>query len=604
MIDIKNIQNQLKQALRSPRALLWAGSLSAAFLVLLLAGPPGAARLPMLLTVLFWAYLGPRLDVFPPLLAILLVTAGRMPAFPGQAAGLWAMNLGFAGLTLRLLRPDALSAALSGLLWASMALLLPGLAPLAFLGLFGLTGLQREHDRKVFFPAAALLLGSLALVLVQNRLPEDLTRPVLPPTYEALLALGRGLLVPPRLWSLIPMAGLFELCQGHPQELKRWTRHFFILGGLLTLLFLPSETLAGMLPSLGIPVASILLTRWTFALPPVRRLYRTKLHPPSHPLHDNLWLTWINALLAAALIWLGWNLALELFRSGEPVSFSEARLFAGRGGSALALWIESFSAATDFAPGFWNRIVSGLFFLFSVGLLVRMLVRQLDASQPAIVAGLLFLAFPLLGVHLAAAGSAAISLWFFLLGFSALSLEEDHGAWLRGGMYLALAVCLQPVWFFPALGFFLGLFEIHRPRLRSAGTGFAIGLAAGLILLLLLPGDGWRVFLPSAMPDDLRIPGLSGMLFSLFPLFTALVLLAVVFGFRRRGLFWWTLALALIPALTVHLFGTDPAASLTPLAVFGIVAFVRAPAALDVRHPAAYQNVLTCQLLLWLSLLV
>lgn len=597
------LTQQAAWAVRTWRGRLWLGSMLLALIAVLGWGPPMEARVALLLALPLWGFWGAKAQVLPPLLALLLLAAARLPVFPEQAASLWAVLLGLSALTLRCTRDEFWASMGSGLLWAGMLWLQPGLAPLVVLGLLGLAGIREPHPRAVFFSGLGVFAALLTFWLLRDQLPPALTAPVQAETYTALWTGAQDLFLSGRLVWLIPWVGLFELAQGHPQDLRRGMRHFFILGGLLALLFLPVDVQAGLVPAVGLPVSAWMLTRWCFALPPLRRLYPSKLHPPLHPLPDQLWLTWINALLAAGLLWWGWNQGLAAMRSGEPVHALESLLAAEGLGQPVAVWLQTLLAENDWGPQFWNRVLSFSFAVLSVGMFCRVVARQTGAVA-AITGTVMMLAFPGWMLHLAGAGSGSLALWLFLLGYSAVQLEDQAIRWLRGGVCLGLACALMPVWVLPVAGLGIGTFELRRNRLPMIGAGFAAGLVIGAILWVISGATAHAALLLGlrAPPPEAHV-GLTWIgLLRGYPFVAFLTVALMVQGFRRRGPGWWALLLSLPPALLANRLSFDPSQAWIPLVLFSIFAFLRAPALLDIRHPRLYQHAVTCQLLLWLPL--
>jgi hypothetical protein len=582
---------------------MWPVAMVLAAVGLLLSGLPPVAKGLAVLSVAGWGVLGRRAGMLAPVLAVLLIAMGSVEAFPGQTALFGAMVLGQAGLILRIMRPGAWEAALSGVLWAGMAFCLPGLAPLAVLGLLALASMREQHARALAFTGWGVLLAGLVIVLVNDRVPVSLIRPVEPETYEALVALFRDLFVAESLWTVIPLVGLLDFAQGYPQDGRKIRRNLPVLGGLLCLLFLPPDTLRGAVFTLGLPLAAVLLSRWLLVLPQVRCLCSSRLKPTSNPLPDNVWLTSLTTLLAGVFLWGGWTAGRALFLSGDPVTPVEAQLLSGEGGHPLTLALMALSELTETAPLFWNRLVSGFFLVASAGMLVRILHRTVGTPL-ALCACILFLSVPGLAVWLSTAGGGAVGLWFFLKAFSSLSKENAHRSWLRGGMYAGVAFWLHPVWLFPCLGLIAGVWEVHRLRLGRMLSGFGIAVGAGLAVVIAVQPVWLGSLAPAGMPAEARLEGVSALLWSRYLFLMGAWVLMLVLGVTRRGTGWWCLCLSVIPFAFANRFGADPAAGFLPLTVLSCMAFVRLPMMLDVRHPSPYQSVLTCQLLLWLPALL
>lgn len=309
-----------------------------------------------------------------------------------------------------------------------------------------------------------------------------------------------------------------------------------------------------------------------------------RLETPHQPLPDNLWHTLLISALTAAFFWLGWLDGLALFRSGDPVALGEQLLRDGGLVHPLYRFLESLT--DPLTPWLWNRVLSGTGWVLSLVLVLRVLTR-LSGFLSALPSFLLMAALPGLSANMCAGASGSFAVWFYLMGFSALLVEEDSGAWLRGGIYAALASALDPQWLLPSLGLLAGLWEIHRERLPRAALGFGATLAAALLLLLLLAPAWLGAYLPSrgGAPDI-------AFLLRTHPFLLGAGLLMLVYGWKRRGLLWWALLFSL-PASLLH-----PAS--LPGVILLLVGIARLPALIGVRHPRIYQTVLLCQLLLWL----
>ncbi|MCC5845240.1 MAG: hypothetical protein JJU05_13405 [Verrucomicrobia bacterium] len=603
MSDEKTILKMSPSVHKAVCRWIWPVAMVFAALGLLFSELPPAAKGLAVLSLAGWGVLGQRAGMLAPVLALLLIAMGRVGAFPGQTALFGAMVLGQAGLILRMTRPGPWEAVLAGLLWAGIAFCLPGLAPLAILGLLALASMQEEHGRALVFTGWGALSAGLVFVLVKDQVPASLTRPVEPETYEAIVALFRELFAVESLWTVIPLVGLLDFAQGYPQDGRRIRRNLPVMGGLFCLLFLPPETLRGALFTLGLPISGVLLSRWLLVLPPLRSLCSSRLKPTSNPLPDNVWLTSLTTLLAGVFLWGGWTTGRVLFLSGEPVTPVEARLLSGGGGHPLTLALMALSELTESAPLFWNRLVSGFFLVAAAGMLLRILNRTVGTPL-ALCAGILFLSVPGLAIRLSTAGGGAIGLCFFLKAFSSLSKENAQRSWLRGGMYAGVAFWMHPVWLFPCLGLIAGVWEVHRIRIWQMLSGFGIALCAGLAVMIAVQPAWLGSLIPAGMPAESRLEGVGALLWSRYLFLMGAWVLILALGATRRGTGWWCVCLSLIPFAFANSFGTDPAAGFIPLTVLSCMAFVRLPMMMDVRHPSSYQSVLTCQLLLWLPALL
>jgi len=320
-----------------------------------------------------------------------------------------------------------------------------------------------------------------------------------------------------------------------------------------------------------------------------------RLRPSLQPLPDNIWHTVVLTALASAFLWLGWEVGVERFRSGEPLTVIEQHLLQGEG-HPLYVWMES--ELTDSAtPWIWNRTLSGLGWASSLFLFVRLLTRR--SGFLSSLSGLIVLTtLPGLGMFMCTAGSGSWGLFFFLMATSALLVEGNPRAWLRAGMYAAAGGLLNPLWLFPACGLLVGTFEAHRLRLPRLAIGFGAGLAVGVGIWMATASDGLGALVPGGTGLDLPEGWAVWMLRRHFFLAGALALM-LGYGLFRRGTGWWCLVGALAPALFAgQVTGGMGPAWVPLLAVFSL-GLSRLPALIDLRHPRAYQSVLLCQLLLW-----
>lgn len=561
--------------------------------------PPGTLP-PLLLALALWTALGFRLQTFLPLTAFFFVLTlqghGPIAAPTTQPAILWAVVFGLAGVLARLFRGNAWAALLSGALWGGMALFLPGLAPLAAFGLPTLAFLHADHRGKLVVPGLLVLTAALVWHGVSGGVPPDLLRPADPETYRLLGLAFQELFQRESLWIAIVVPGLFEPAQTTGLDLKPATRHFPILGSLLCLLFLTSETAFTLAFFVGLPLASITVTRWILALPGPLRRVSSRLSPPSHVLPDNIWHTLLTAGLAFAFAWLAWADGLDRFRSEAPLTPVEAALFEGETAHPLYAWIESLTDPSVVPPGFWNRLLSLFGLLFTLVAMTRLLTRQVGL-QLALVSVVVFLSFPGLAVWLATAGSGSMAIGLFLTGLVGVTLEEDEGSWTRGGVWIGLGVAFAPLWLAPALGLVAGVFEAYRSRVLRVSLGILAGVAGGLVVFLVLNagGMGGLFAIHNNAPEDFGL----WVLPLRFPVVTALGLLLLGMGATRRGPGWWALVLSLPAAL----FLSDAAGVLVPLIALGCLGLARLPSLMDLRHPAVYQTVLTTQLLLWIPVM-
>jgi hypothetical protein len=336
------------------------------------------------------------------------------------------------------------------------------------------------------------------------------------------------------------------------------------------------------------------------------------LSPPRQPMPGNVWHFLLNAALAFGMMLLTWMHGLDFLRSESPLTPSESTLllvgpdrsFDQRGDPHPVLaWIEILNQEADLPPLLANRLLSLAASLGSLWVMASLLGRQthwLSATACCV----LFLILPGMALQAFSAAGGTLGVWFFLLALSACARTEGRGHIPFAGVCVALATFFHPAWFFPALGIPLGLWETDRRQpLRFLGAW-----AATLLPLLALGAwMDWTWFVHNLpvgpLPETARardLLPLPQLALRFLPLAAGLPLMLWL-GRDRRGVGWWTLLMALPPALFANRFFTEPVHGLLPLLVFLLLGLVRLPMLLGIRFPGTYQSVFGLQGLLWLS---
>lgn len=245
--------------------------LGAGCVVLLIAAvlEPGLARMGLtLLYGLIWLALACKTGLSPLLVSALTLLAVRLPPtadLPMSAR--WAACLGLGAWTLTVWSKHRLSAVSAGLLWGGAAVCLPALWPLALLGFPRLGKVYGDGAKWARTPGILLLAAGLLALSFRYAVPDAFTRVVNAEHYADWLASFEGLFTRERLWLMLPLAGGFEVAQGQPEDLRLTWRNLVVPGFLLSLLWMSPATAPGLLYWVAPPLCSIMLTRWTYALP-------------------------------------------------------------------------------------------------------------------------------------------------------------------------------------------------------------------------------------------------------------------------------------------------------------------------------------------------
>lgn len=320
-----------------------------------------------------------------------------------------------------------------------------------------------------------------------------------------------------------------------------------------------------------------------------------RLKPHSHSLPDNVWHTALIAMVSTFFVWQSGQQIISMFLSEVPVTPLEQRL---ADGDAHPLHRALFSLSLEDFPFLWNRIFSTLGWIFSLGLVIRLL-KPSSGFVGALPAWILLFTLPGFSLWMCAAGSPSWGVYFFLKAFLLLTTSETRVPLIRGGAFAAGAVLIHPVWFLPALGLLAGSWELFRVRVKWIAGGFGAALLTGGLLFLIFRSGGEGLLIPGpAFSDPVDLLRASFVMRYLILLVTLLLLLA--YGSMRRGLGWWSLALSLPLLVLQPLLQSGWDAVLVPFWVFASVGLVRLPPLLNVPFPRVYQTVLLCQLCCWL----
>jgi hypothetical protein len=215
-----------------------------------------------------WLALAWKLGLSPLLMGALVFLGLRLPGLstlPSQ--WMLARNLGVSAWTLVIWWPGKWRAILSAFLWVGMFWVAPPLLLLMLAGLPRMGKMQGE-DTNWFFPPA--LLSALAVftwLYFQGAFTGMLLRMSDVDTYLGLRDGFMHLLSYESLWMLIPLVGLFEVAQKQADDLRISWRNLVLFGAVLSLIWVPVETGIPLIFLLGLPLSSIMLTRWGLAFP-------------------------------------------------------------------------------------------------------------------------------------------------------------------------------------------------------------------------------------------------------------------------------------------------------------------------------------------------
>ncbi|MDF3129596.1 hypothetical protein P0Y35_10360 [Kiritimatiellaeota bacterium B1221] len=324
-----------------------------------------------------------------------------------------------------------------------------------------------------------------------------------------------------------------------------------------------------------------------------------RLNPPVHSVPDNFWYTILISMVASFFIWQTGQELVELILMKGPVTLIEQRLLEEEG-HPIQLWIVSLAGEGN--PLLWNRILALSGWIFTLGLILKS-IKQQSGFVGGLPSVLLLFVFPGFSAWMSSAGSGSWGIYFFLKGFYMVTGNETKAPLIRGGVLVALAVLIHPIWILPSLGVFVGCWEAFRYRLKWVATGFAAMWVPGLLLFLLLAADGLGyVWMGPASASGMTLPW--GELLIRHMFLAVILLLLVVYGALRRGVGWWTLVLSLPLLMLEPFLASGMETAMIPLWVFTAIGLAKLPVVLDIRFPRMYQTVLLCQLLLWMPVML
>ncbi len=172
-------------------------------------------------------------------------------------------------------RSDRGAALICGILWTLVAIAVPGLLPLVLLGYPRLGKLFPLYSGWTRWPGALLLGGALVWLLIRGEVPQAFLNVGDPEHYVAWGNTLVQFFLSLTLWAVIPFVGVFEIAQRQPEDLRMTWRNLPILGIIFSIATLEPEVGMSSFLVVTLPLSSILLTRWAFALHSVwlRRVY-------------------------------------------------------------------------------------------------------------------------------------------------------------------------------------------------------------------------------------------------------------------------------------------------------------------------------------------
>lgn len=259
--------------------LKWRGRLDFAGAIILCVGlfTLGAPNgLLVLIAALAWCFWAKVSEVSMTLVTALLwmsVPVSQEAALPFFLYGVSAC--GVLPWALCEIRKDRATAFISGLLWSGMAILLQGCLPLVFCGYPRLSRVYPLAGGWTRWPGIVLLRSCLVWVLISGQTPDDFQRIGDPDHYRDLFSgfMTWGLSLD--LWAVIPFVGLFEIAQKQTEDIRTTWRSLPLLGVLLSACLVTSTLFLPLLAMVAFPLASLILTRWSYTLHSIwlRRLY-------------------------------------------------------------------------------------------------------------------------------------------------------------------------------------------------------------------------------------------------------------------------------------------------------------------------------------------
>ncbi len=232
--------------------------------------PNGILRTLFLVQGGLWLGLSKLLGLSLALPSFLLLLALRMPLPDGMGveARLCVIPLlGTASWALAFWRVRRWSALLSGLLWSLIAVLMPALAPLVLSGYPRLGRTQGDHAGLSRWPGLMLLAAALGSAAFLGKLPSEWARVATPEHYASWGQALAALFLTPHVWEVIPVAGVFEIAQTQPGDIRTTWRNLLAMGMLACIPFLSPHEGLPLFYLAALPLSAVLLTRWTLALP-------------------------------------------------------------------------------------------------------------------------------------------------------------------------------------------------------------------------------------------------------------------------------------------------------------------------------------------------
>lgn len=247
----------LEYAVAGPGGLAWlalSGNLSQAPAWLAL----GAAWL-----ALAWTH-----GLSPLLVVVLTGLAREMPGVAGLPVNLiWASALGVAAWSVSAAGHNrAWGAAGAGMLWGGAGGWIPGILPLCLAGFPRLGRIHSGCPGWVRWPGLGVLAGGWAAWIWFSGVPEAAFRVREAAHYRAWAAEAAALFGSLTLWTVLPLAGVFEFAQKQPEDLRTTWRNLPVLGMGACVLFLDAETGVGLFYLNAMPLTALMLTRWSLAL--------------------------------------------------------------------------------------------------------------------------------------------------------------------------------------------------------------------------------------------------------------------------------------------------------------------------------------------------
>lgn len=247
--------------------------LGAAVLILFVVavtGPASGAFLPVFGFGLLWIALGWKCR-FPLVLTSLLIGAASRFSWSRTLSpqDLWALQLGLAVWVASVWIPSGFRwmGIVLGLVWGALLWVEPGLWLFVLCALPRLVLVNAERGRLLAWTASLSGIACVTLALVSGAAGDLFQRPGESETYTAVSDLLSAMFAQESLLLIVGLVGLFELAQSHGEDHRWGWRNLALLGVLLSLLFLDPSRVLGAGLWIGFPAATILLSRWTLALP-------------------------------------------------------------------------------------------------------------------------------------------------------------------------------------------------------------------------------------------------------------------------------------------------------------------------------------------------